>query len=184
MREVFETERLRLRLLAMSDAAAVARLAGDPDVARMILRAPLPYLEVAAEGWIMTLKARAPLGEDFVRAVEREGEGLVGVIGAHARGDGGFEVGYWFGRPYWGRGYATEALNSFLADARGLGALEAGHFVDNPASGRVLEKNGFVYTGDTEWLFSLGRGARAQCRRMRYRGDRMRAGAGETAAVN
>ena len=116
MRDVIEieTERLRLRPLRMSDAGRVARFAGDPGVARMILRAPTPYLECAAEGWIMTLNARAPLGADFVFAADVEGEGLVGVIGAHKRGDESFEVGYWFGRPYWGQGYATEALRGFV----------------------------------------------------------------------
>lgn len=170
MRDVIEiqTERLQLRPLRMSDAARVARFAGDPGVACMILRAPTPYLECAAEGWIMTLNARKPLNEDFVYAVDREGEGLVGTIGAHKRGDENFEVGYWFGRPYWGQGYATEALRGFISEACRLGALQAGHFADNPASGRVLQKGGFAYTGETENLFSIGRGASAPVKRMHY----------------
>lgn len=170
MRDVIEiqTERLRLRPLAMSDAPRIARFAGDPGVARMILRAPIPYLDVAAEGWIMTLRARAPLAEDFVFAADLEGEGLVGVIGAHRKDEGRFEVGYWFGRPYWGQGFASETLSGFLSEARTLGALEAGHFTDNPASGRVLQKNGFAYTGETEEAYSLGRAARGLVKRMRY----------------
>lgn len=170
MRDVIEieTERLKLRPLRMSDAARVARFCGDPGVARMILRAPVPYLEIAAEAWIMTLNARAPRGEEFVFAADVEGEGLIGAIGAHKNADASFEVGYWFGRPYWGQGYATEALRGFISEAQGLGALQAGHFVDNPASGRVLEKGGFAYTGETENPYSLGRNARAQVRRMRY----------------
>lgn len=168
MRSMIETERLKLRPLRMSDAPRVARFCNDPGVAHMVCRAPLPYLEVAAEGWIMTLAARAPLGEDYVYAAELPGEGLVGVIGAHKSGGGRFEVGYWFGRPYWGKGLATETLTGFLSEARRLGALEAGHFVDNPASGRVLEKGGFAYTGETKRLFSLGRGESVPCRRMAY----------------
>lgn len=170
MRDVIEiqTERLRLRPLAMSDAARIARFAGDAGVARMILHAPIPYLEVAAEGWIMTLRARAPLEKDFVFAVDLKGEGLVGVIGAHKKGESGAEIGYWFGRPYWGQGFASETLSGFLSEARSLGALEAGHFIDNPASGRVLQKNGFAYTGETEEAFSLGRTARGMVKRMRY----------------
>ncbi len=169
MRDVIEieTKRLKLRHLRISDAARVARFCGDPAVATMILRAPLPYLEVAAEGWIMTLNARKPLGEDFVFAVDLAGEGLVGVIGAHRTGDA-FEVGYWYGQPYWGRGFASEALQGFLSQARALGALNAGHFVDNPASGRVLQKGGFAYTGETAELFSLARAVTVPCKRMRY----------------
>lgn len=173
MRDVIEieTERLRLRPVRMSDARCVAKLAGDPAVARMVSSIPTPYLDCAAEGWIMTLNARKPLGEDFVFAIEHEDAGLIGTIGAHKGGHAkaaGFEVGYWIGRPYWGQGYATEALRGFLSQARALGPLEAGHFVDNPASGRVLEKGGFAYTGETKPHFSLARGAKAPVRRMRY----------------
>lgn len=184
MRDVIEieTDRLRLRALRMSDAPAVARHAGDPKVARMILRAPVPYLVCAAEGWIMTLRARAPLGADFVFGVDLEGEGLIGTIGAHKREEG-FEVGYWFGRPFWGHGFATEALQGFVAEARALGVLHAGHFVDNPASGRVLQKSGFAYTGETEAAYSLGRNARALVKRMRYAPELRAAKPGAQAAA-
>ncbi len=170
MRDVIEieTKRLKLRRLRMSDAARIARLCGDPAVATMILRAPLPFLEVAAEGFILTMAARERLGHDHVYAIDLPGEGLIGLIGAHKSGEGVFEVGYWLGRPYWGKGYATEALITFLSQARQLGALEAGHFVDNPASGRVLEKAGFVYTGEVTPKFSLARGASAPVKLMRY----------------
>lgn len=170
MRDVIEIEtpRLRLRSLRMSDAQRVAQFCGDADVARMILRAPLPYLSVAAEGWIMTLNARKPLGHDFVFAADLEGEGLIGVIGAHRLSEDAYEVGYWYGRPFWGQGFASEALNAFVGEAKTLGALQAGHFVDNPASGRVLQKAGFAYTGETAQLFSLARGESVATKRMRY----------------
>lgn len=170
MRDVveIETERLLLRRLRMSDAQRVARFCDDPGVGRNLAMTPLPYLTVAAEGWIMIQAARAPTGKDFVFAVELAGEGLIGVIGAHARGEAGFEIGYWYGRPFWGRGYASEALAGFLSEARKLGALASGHFADNPASGRVLEKNGFAYTGEVEPMFSMGRGHSTPCRRMAY----------------
>jgi RimJ/RimL family protein N-acetyltransferase len=170
MRDVaeIETERLRLRRLRMADAPRIARFCDDPGVGRNLAATPLPYLVTAAEGWIMTLAAREPLGLDFVYAAELAGEGLIGVIGAHAKGRGSFEIGYWYGRPYWGKGFATETLTAFVAQARGLGALKAGHFADNPASGRVLEKGGFAYTGEVEQMFSLGRGVRVPCKRMAY----------------
>ncbi|MEZ5995789.1 MAG: GNAT family N-acetyltransferase [Hyphomonadaceae bacterium] len=174
MRDVIETKRLKLRPLRTTDAQRVARFCGDPSVGRMLAMTPLPYLEAAAEGWIMTLKARAPLGRDFVYAVDSPGEGLIGAIGAHARGEG-FEIGYWYGRPYWGQGFASEALAALVAAARKLGALTSGHFADNPASGRVLEKAGFVYTGEVEPTFSMGRGETVPCRRMRYASGAARA---------
>ncbi len=168
MRDVIETKRLKLRRLRMSDAPRVARFCDDPGVGRNLAMTPLPYIEAAAEGWIMITRARAPLGRDFVFAIDLEGEGLIGVIGAHKREEPSFEIGYWFGRPYWGQGFATETLRVFAAAASSLGVLEAGHFIDNPASGRVLLKSGFTYTGETKPLFSLGRGETVACKRMRY----------------
>ena len=45
-------------------------------------------------------------------------------------------------------------------------AVVAGHFTDNPASGRVLEKAGFLYTGEVRAGFSKARGDEAHTRRM------------------
>jgi RimJ/RimL family protein N-acetyltransferase len=170
MRDVIEigTPRLKLRRLRMSDAARIAQFCGDPGVGRNLAQTPLPYLPSAAEGWILITHARASLGRDFVYAVELPGEGLIGALGAHRRGDDGFEFGYWFGRPFWNQGFATEAASAFVAEASKLGDLQARHFIDNPASGRVLTKVGFAYTGETKPLFSLGRGESVQCKRMRY----------------
>ncbi len=170
MRDVIEIEtpRLKLRRLRMSDAQRIAQFCDDPGVGRNLAQTPLPYLPSAAEGWIMINAARTPLGRDFVYAVELPGEGLIGAIGAHKRDEDGFELGYWFGRPYWGQGFATEAATGFVVEARKLGELGAGHFVDNPASGRVLSKVGFAYTGETKSMFSLGRGESVACKRMRY----------------
>lgn len=170
MRDVIEieTKRLKLRKLRMSDAPAITRYLSDPGVGRNLGMTPQPYLLVAAEGWIMINAAREPRGRDFVFAIERTGDGLVGVMGAHRKEGDAVEVGYWIGRAYWGQGFATEALDAFVAEARKLGALEAGHFVDNPASGRVLTKAGFAYTGVVEPHFSMSRGENAPCKRMRY----------------
>lgn len=169
MRDVIEieTNRLKLRRLRMSDAQRVAQFCDDPGVGRNLAQTPLPYLVSAAEGWILINAARTP-GRNFVYAVDLPGEGLIGAIGAHRSGDDTFEIGYWFGRPFWGRGFATEAATAFISEAGKLGSLEAGHFVDNPASGRVLSKVGFAYTGETTPMFSLGRGESVACKRMRY----------------
>jgi RimJ/RimL family protein N-acetyltransferase len=172
MRDVIEieTKRLKLRRVRKSDAPAIARFCNDPRVGRMLAQTPLPYLEAAAEGWVMTLNARQSLGRDFVFAVDLETDGLIGVVGAHERTEGEYEIGYWFGRPFWGRGYGSEAVGAFVAEARRLGPLTAGHFVDNPASGRVLRKVGFDYTGEVKRVFSMGRGESVDSKRMRYQG--------------
>ncbi len=167
MRDVIEieTERLILRAVAYADTPRVAKFLADPCVSRMTSSVPAPYPAIAAEGWLMTMRARQHLGEDFVFAIELPGEGLIGVIAVHKRG-GKNTIGYWIGKPYWGAGYATEALRAFVNEAQSLGELEADHFLDNPASGRVLEKAGFKPTGVIAPIFSVARGQSAPVRRL------------------
>jgi RimJ/RimL family protein N-acetyltransferase len=56
------------------------------------------------------------------------------------------EVGYWIGTEFWGRGIASGALAEFLRLER-TRPLHAHVAIDNLASRRVLEKNGFVLSG-------------------------------------
>lgn len=165
---VIETRRLALRSPAAQDVSRLAALANDPDIARMTLRMPHPYSAEDAESFIL-----AVAGQDPSRAatflIEHEDHGPVGVIGLFEDKDPAPEVGYWIGRPFWGRGYATEALEAALVWASKRWkrrALVAGHFSDNAASGRVLEKAGFLYTGEVRQGFSLARSSVTDTRRM------------------
>lgn len=163
-----ETRRLTLRAPRLEDASALARFAGDPDVSRMTASMPYPYALDDAHHWIAASAGHDPREEtSFV--VEHDDEGLVGAMGVF-RGDEGLqEVGYWIAKPYWGRGYATEALSALVgwaATAKRCRLLAAGHFEDNPASGAVLVKAGFLYTGVRAALYSRARGLSVGVRRM------------------
>jgi RimJ/RimL family protein N-acetyltransferase len=94
---------------------------------------------------------------------------LVGSCGLGRRPSGAVELGYWIARPFWGRGYATEAATALIDIARTLGftRLEGSHFLDNPASGRVLEKLGFEPLGITAPRMSCARGTEAPSRLLR-----------------
>ncbi|MBI1186172.1 MAG: GNAT family N-acetyltransferase [Alphaproteobacteria bacterium] len=164
----YVTQRLVLRPLELTDAPRVSRFTSDPAVARNVGMIPLPHPRICAEGWILIMKARAPLARDFPYAVDLPGEGMIGCIGVHVREAEGpaHELGYWFGRPYWGEGFATEAARRLADAARPLGRVVAGHYLDNPASGRVLEKAGFVYSGGVEKRYSLARAAKVDTRMM------------------
>jgi RimJ/RimL family protein N-acetyltransferase len=78
-------------------------------------------------------------------------------------------MGYWIARPFWGRGFATEACAALIEIARTLGlpSLEGSHFIDNPASARVLEKLGFEPLGIVAPRMSCARGAEVPARLMR-----------------
>ena len=158
------TPRLALRRLEAHDAPALARLIDDPDIARMTTRIPYPYGLAEAEGFIAHVRTSG----EKVFAIQPHGGPLAGVLGFQGE-DAAPEMGYWLGRPFWGRGYATEAGRAAVdwAERRwGKRALRSGHFADNPASGRVLDKLGFLYTGEVQKRPSLARGEPVDTRMM------------------
>ena len=165
---VIETRRLKLRAPERRDVAVMARLANDFDVVRMTARMPWPYTAQDAEAFVGRCEQR-DWDEDATFAIELEDEGFAGVLGFFANADEELEVGYWLGRPFWGRGIATEALKGALAWASrdwGKRCVTAGHFEDNPASGTVLTKADFLYTGVVREMPSVARGEVARSRMM------------------
>lgn len=169
---ILETRRLLLRAPVMEDVEQICALAGDFEVARMLARMPHPYLPEHAEEFLGACQAMDP-ATDRVFAIELEDEGLVGVIGLNPFEEGaserGTELGYWIGRPYWGRGLASEAVDATLAWAKRVWKrryILATHFTDNPASGRVLCKAGFLYTGQVVLRDCLARGEKVPARSM------------------
>ena len=165
------TQRLSLRPLDPADAASIRALAGDFDVARMTGMIPHPYSERDALAWI----DRAGQGDEgVVFAVARDGA-LIGCSGYMPMDAEHAEVGYWIGKPFWGEGFATEAVRAVVAhafDAHGFAYVKAGHFVDNARSQRVLGKLGFSPDGE-EMRDCAARGEPVQC--LTYRLDRERA---------
>ena len=165
---VVETRRLILRAPAPQDAPRIAALANDLDIARMTKRMPHPFQMRDADDFVLQVASQDPRrANTFV--IDHEDVGPIGVIGLFEGEDRVPETGYWIGREYWGRGFATEALDAALVWASRKWkrrALVAGHFADNPASGRVLEKAGFLYTGEVRERASLARGAAQPTRMM------------------
>ena len=168
MQEELETERLTLRPLRNADAERLTRLANNWNVARMLSRMPYPYSLNMAHDWIGKQTALRAEGEEFAYAVTN-GDGFIGSCGVQVHADGTHEIGYWIGEPYWNKGYASEASSAVLGEAVarfGAETIIAGHQADNHASGRVLTKLGFRYTGeDNRWC--LARQQRVRCLTMR-----------------
>lgn len=153
------TDRLILRPLTIADAAPMRALLNDVDIARMVSRIPHPYGLDDAHAYLAHLQSADP-SRERVFAVQSDKDGLMGVVGLDPRDDGAVELGYWLGKPFWGRGYMTEAACAVLQWAGGAWGrrfLVSRHFADNPASGRVLTKAGFLYTGEVRRSCSLAR---------------------------
>lgn len=159
------TQRLLLRPGWIEDAPELTAAIAHQSVVRNLARAPWPYALGDAEGFLSS--ERDPLLPSF-QIIDRTQDPvrLIGGIGIQRDEDGDIEFGYWLTPSHWGRGFATEAGHAALAAIRsslGYRRIVAGHFVDNPASGRVLEKLGFRPTGRIEPRFSTGRGCDADC---------------------
>lgn len=160
------TERLLLRPGWSQDAPALFRAIGDERIVRNLATAPWPYRPEDAEAWLAADRRSDEPSLLVFRRTESAPE-LIGAVGFGRKPAGGLEYGYWIARAHWGRGYATEAGRAVLAAARHslrLRRIQAGHFLDNPASGRVLEKLGFRPTGRIVPHYSAGRGEAAPCR--------------------
>jgi len=154
------TARLLLRPLELADAPRLAQLGDDFEVARMLTSCPHPYTLADAEALVRQGRDADP-ADEVMFAIELPGEGPIGTIGFDPDGVLAHDVGYWIGRPYWGRGYVSEALAASLAWVAGewgRRCVTARHFVDNPASAAVLLRAGFLYTGRTEWRPCVSRG--------------------------
>ncbi|MGB5525702.1 MAG: GNAT family N-acetyltransferase [Gemmatimonadota bacterium] len=145
------TERLLLQPFTLADAEALQRLAGAEEIADTTLNIPHPYADGLAEAWIESHADAFRDRERVVLAITDSNAVLVGAISlrldlGHRRA----ELGYWIGLPFWGRGYATEAVVAMVEygfKELGLNRIFAHHLARNPASGRVLEKAGFVHEG-------------------------------------
>ncbi|MGF1548924.1 MAG: GNAT family N-acetyltransferase [Sphingomonadaceae bacterium] len=160
------TRRLLLRPGFMEDAPALVRAIADPAIVRNLATAPWPYRLADAERFLAGERGPAEPSLLVLRRASGDPE-IVGGIGLSAAPGGGIEIGYWIARPHWDKGYATEAGRALIDIARRglrLDRLVAGHFLDNPASGRVLEKLGFRPTGRVVRRASLARGGEAPCR--------------------
>ena len=160
------TERLLLRPGWSQDAPALFKAIGEERIVRNLATAPWPYRPDHAEAWLATERSPA---EPAMLVFLRTGGApeLIGAVGLGRRPGGDIELGYWIASAHWGRGYATEAARAAVEIARGslrLPRLVAGHFLDNPASGRVLERLGFRPTGAVVPHYSAGRGEYAPCR--------------------
>ena len=164
------TPRLLLRPGFPEDAPALATAIGDEAIARNLAVVPWPYSLRDAEAFLAS--PRDPVLPSML--IFERGPGapqLAGACGLGRRPSGAVELGYWIARPFWGRGIATEAGSALIDIARALAlpALEGAHFVDNPASARVLEKLGFEPLGIVAPRMSCARDHEVPARLMRLR---------------
>ena len=149
---VLETERLFLTPLYEADANGVFGWAGDEEVSRFMRYARHRDIEETRK-WLKEEEALQERDTSYNFGFRlRQTKELVGSGGLMFNQEQGvWELGYNLRRDCWNCGYATEAVGAVLSFAEHtlhIHRIIADHAKENPASGRVLEKNGFVYVKD------------------------------------
>ena len=153
-----------MRPLRKEDAAALHRLVNDWEVAKTLARVPFPYPRDLADEWIASTWAQIAAGEAWHLAVAGADDTLLGCAGLTLDRRGGrAELGYWIGRPHWGKGLGSEAagrLARWALDELGLSTVHASALRDNARSVAVLRRLGFRDAGEgTQVFLSRGGGA-------------------------
>ncbi len=141
--DTITTKRLVLRTPNLTDSPELQRLANDKHIYNMLARLPHPYTHADAVNFITNI-ARTKIEHDY--AIITKTDDLIGVAGLNLNQDLSLELGYWLGRPFWGKGYATQAVQAIVQAASKTGYTEifARAKSSNSGSIRVLEKSGFI----------------------------------------
>ena len=148
------TERLVLSQPIVSDLEDVVfQMNSTSEISENTLTLPFPYHKQHADYWFQMAEFSFQKKEAFIFGIrEKENLKLIGAIGLHLDIENHkAEVGYWLGKSFWNKGYVSEALQAVLKfgfEELKLNKIYASHFHHNPASGKVLEKNGFVFEAE------------------------------------
>jgi RimJ/RimL family protein N-acetyltransferase len=150
-----KTKRLILRSATFKDAADIAINANNLDVTRYTAHIPFPYSVKNAKDFVRLCRKREsqrPCTDlNFVVELRSEKK-VIGCLG-FIRIDyftGKADIGYWFGKNYWRRGFGSEAVNALINLAFNklkLQRLEVAIYTENRASQALVKKLGFKKEG-------------------------------------
>ena len=147
------TERLTLSRILAADIPTIVKYAGSEQIAATTLNLPHPYEEKDAIFWIQMANAGFVDKTQYTFAIRlnttNEFMGGIGLRTNFKMGRG--ELGYWIGAPFWNLGFTTEAASAILKfgfETLELNKIYATHVIENPASGKVMIKNGMIKEGE------------------------------------
>jgi RimJ/RimL family protein N-acetyltransferase len=150
-RMVLEGNRVILRPLKPSDAASIYMFAKDPEVLKYTLL-PSPYRPSDSTRFVRTALSKKWRQKCIVRAiVPKPGRALAGVITLDLNmGNRRCYIGYWLGRPFWGRGLAKESLQLMLKlafETLDIAKVTSSVMHPNVRSYKLLDGAGFKLEG-------------------------------------
>lgn len=140
---------ITLRPYQLSDIHDLVAAANHPEINRYLRdHFPFPYTIQDAYWWLTEgVRTRANHAAITLDGICIGGISVVfGQAETHLSG----EIGYWLGRDFWGRGFATEAVKLMTEDtfrSTDLVRIHAQVFSPNAASRHVLQKCGYQEEG-------------------------------------
>ena len=150
----------KIRKWNLADAADLAMVLSNRKVQDNLRDGlPYPYTEQDGVDYISAMLS-ADENETFAFAISADGR-VVGSIGVFRQGNihrQTAELGYCIAEGYWGKGIMTEAYGEvlrFLFEEAGFYRIGSSHAVENPASGKVMEKCGLRSEGTKRKSFRL-----------------------------
>lgn len=154
---ILTTPRLTLRPLTKDDAPAMFKnWTWDERVSRYCRWFPHETLS-QTEDLLQIYLEQAENGFDYRWGIEKDGE-LMGIIDVVETQDDCATIGYVIGHEFWNKGYMSESLSAVIEYlfSCGFSTIKAEHHIDNPASGRVMEKCGMRYVGNRTGIRKFG----------------------------
>ena len=140
-----KTDRLILKKpKSKQDILSIVSQIGDWEVVKWLAMVPYPYTYNDCESYL-----KESNNNELALNIFLDNQ-LIGGVGLHLHNDNYYELGYWLGKDYWGKGYATESSKYLLEYALGKldsPKIKSGYFIDNIPSGNVLKKLGFKEIG-------------------------------------
>lgn len=142
-----QTPRLTLRKYHESDLADIYQnYATDERVTQYLSWQPYPNIESLKE--FVSLQIASYTNQTYNWVIEYEHQVIGSISALVEERNESCEIGYCLGHAFWNQGLATEALTAiiaFLFEKVGFHRIMAKHDLDNPASGKVMQKCNMVY---------------------------------------
>lgn len=146
--------KISLSPIRFTDIDRLVKYLNDKEIYNNTLTVPFPYTKEDGEYFVsLCEKKKKKYGKNTNWAIRDKNKKLIGGCGfqiKYKRSLKKDEIGYWLARPYWNKGIMTKVVNKLCKigfKKFGLTRIEAGVFIHNDASCRVLEKASFKFEG-------------------------------------
>lgn len=143
--------KIKIRKIRLSDSKDSAKCISNKEIIKQITGTPYPCSFTYAKKEILKSLKNWKTKKAYHFAILADGK-FAGELFLENpdKTNKIYEIGYYVGRDYWGRGIATEAIKQatkFGFNQLKLVRIWAGTFTDNPASGKALKKAGYKLEG-------------------------------------